>query len=320
MIHRVIASKAKPWEATPMPAEPLELEACYRYCEAMARARHHNFPVASVFVPTALRKHIFPLYAFARTADDFVTESEYEGRRARELDAWEARLENCYHGETPDHPVFVALAETIQRFDLPITPFAQLLNGFRLDIDVTRYATGNDLRSYTELAAGPVAHVMMYMGGYRDASLHRYAGDLAAGLAFASFWQDIPADLARGRVYVPGEDLRHFDLTEQDLHAGRTSPSADALIRYEVARTRALFERARPLVELVGANFAIEVALMWHGGMRILDKIDAYGGRVLERRPQLTHADKAVVVLKALKWRGGTLSHRGESVTKWLGR
>ena len=103
-------------------------------------------------------------------------------------------------------------------------------------------ATGTDLLSYTELAACPIAHVMMYMGGYRDASLHRYAGDLAAGLAFASFWQDIRTDLEHGRIYVPGEDLRHFDVTEDDLRAGRATASTNALIRYEVARTRASTE------------------------------------------------------------------------------
>lgn len=320
MIHRVAASKTKPWEATPLPAEPLELDACYRYCEALARARHHNFPVASVFVPTALRRHIFPLYAFARTADEFATEPEYEGRRARELDAWETRLEACFHGEPPDHPVFVALADTAARFDLPITPFQQLLAGFRMDLDVARYATVTDLLSYTAHAAAPLGHLLLYLGGYRDPALHRYATELAHGLAFASMWQDLRADLARGRLYVPAEDLRHFDVAEADLRAGRVTRALDALVRYEVARTRALFERARPLVDRIGPEFAIEVALMWHGGMRILDKIERAGGRVLVRRPALSQSDKAAVVLRALRWRGGALSHRGETLARWLGR
>jgi len=303
-----------------MPAEPLELESCYRYCESMARARTHNFPVASLFVPTALRKHFFPLYAFARTADDFTSEAEFEGRRARELDAWESHLESCFWRAESDNPIFVALADTIRRFELPITPFTQLLNGFRMDLDVNRYATAVDLMSYTSMAAAPIGHLLLYMGGYRDASLHRYATDLAHGLAFASFWQDIRADLERDRVYVPAEDLRHFDLTEDDLATGRPAASIDALLRYEVARTRALFERARPIVDRIGPDFAIEVALMWHGGMRILDKIEAAGSRVLTKRPYLTQADKAVVVLRSLRWRGGALSHRGESVARWLGR
>ena len=107
-------------------------------------------------------------------------------------------------------------------------------------------------------------------------------------------------DLNRNLVLIGGRGCGKSSVAKRLVRLNRNFMlfSLDALIRYEVARTRALFERARPLVERVGADFAIEVAIMWHGGMRILDKIDSFGGRVLERRPQLTNADKAVVVLK----------------------
>ena len=81
-------------------------------------------------------------------------------------------------------------------------------------------------------------------------------------------------------------------------------------MRYEVARTRALFERARPLVDVVGADLAVELALTWHGGMRILDKIEATGDRLFAQRPQLNALDKAVVLARALAWRGETLPPR----------
>jgi hydroxysqualene synthase len=320
VIHRFAGSKPQPYQALAVPVEPLELDACYRYCEALARSRHHNFPVASLFVPTALRRHIFPIYAFARTADDFATQPDYEGRRARELDAWESRLQACFHGEPADHPVFVALADTVRRFDLPITPLSSFVAGCRIEIDSPRYATVTELVGYTSMAAGSIGHLLLYMGGYRDPTLHRHAEDLASGLAFASFWQDIRSDLERDRVYLPTEDLRHFDVTEDDLRARRTGQRMDALIRYEVARTRALFARARPLVDAVGADLAIEIALMWHGGMRILHKTEALGGRILTTRPQLTAADKAAVVLQAIRWRGGALRRRGETLARWLGR
>ena len=153
MIHRALAQKPRPHAAVPEPPEPLELEACYRYCEALARARHHNYPVASRFASSALRRHILAIYAFARTADDFADEPEFEGRRARELDRWEERLEACFHGGPADHPVFVALAETARACDLPITPFQALLAGFRSDLETRRYATYRELRGYTALAA-----------------------------------------------------------------------------------------------------------------------------------------------------------------------
>jgi hydroxysqualene synthase len=309
VIHRV-GTRPRPYVAVPLPPEPLELDACYRYCEALARARHHNFPVASFFAPAALRQHIWAIYAFARTADDFADEPEFEGRRAAELDRWEERLEATYFGEPADHPVFVALADTIGRFDLPITEFSAMLSGFRTDLDAPRYTTFNDLRSYTALAAEPVGHLLLYLGGYRDPVLHRYADDLSTALALANFWQDIAADADRGRSYVPAEDLRHFGVTVDDLLARRAVPGLAPLIRYQVARTRALFERARPLVVAVGDDLAIELALIWLGGMRILAKIERVGGRILARRPALDAADKAWVVTRALAWRGGSLPRR----------
>src|SRR5690349_18107816 len=98
MIQRAFGKTLARSAPVPAPAEPLELGACYRYCEAMARARHHNFPVASLFLSSRLRKHIFAVYAFARTADDFADEPEFEGRRALELDRWEEELEAAFHG------------------------------------------------------------------------------------------------------------------------------------------------------------------------------------------------------------------------------
>jgi hydroxysqualene synthase len=321
MIQR-LADYSAPADRVPAIAVPpppsLELDACYRYCEALCRARHHNYPIASFFARSVLRKHLWAIFAFARVADDFADEPAFEGRRARELDRWEEQLHACYFGAPPEHPVFVALQATVKKFDLPITELARLLSGFRTDLEVRRFATMRELRSYTSEAAEPVAHLFLYIAGYRDARLHAFAGDLASGLALARLLQDIPADHARGRIYLPQEDLRHFGVAEADLGARRATPELAALIRYEVARTRALFERARPLVEQVGPDLAVELAIMWHGGMRILDKIADAGAHLLEHRPRLDAADKAVVVTKALAWRGETLGPRALNLARRL--
>jgi len=294
--------------AVPLPPT-LELEACYRYCEALVHARHHNYPVGSMFARSALRKHIFALFAFARVADDIADERSFEGRRARELDRWEEQLNDAYRGRA-EHPVFVALADTADRFALPITEFTELLSGFRTDLERRRYATFDELRAYTRQAAEPVGRLLLYIGGYRAPELHAFADDLSSAVAVARLIQDVPADWARGRVYLPAEDLRHFGVTEADIASRRISSAVGNLVRYEVARTRALFERARPLVDVVGADLAVELALTWHGGMRILDKIAATGDHLFAQRPQLNALDKAVVLARALAWRGETLPPR----------
>lgn len=309
MIHRAFG---KPSLKTfiPRPAEPLELDACYRYCESMARSRHHNFPVASFFMPSRLRPHIWAIYAFARCADDFADEPEYSGRRALELDRWEEQLLDCFYGAKPTHPVFVALADTASRFELPITPFANLIAGFRTDLEARRYATFGELRGYTALSAEPVGQLFLYLAGHREPELLRYAEDLSTGLALANFWQDLSVDLSRDRVYVPTEDLLYYGLSPDDLADPRMAARTKALVRYLVSRTRALFERARPIVGAVCDEIAVEMALIWLGGMRILDKIHAAGDGVLGVPPRLSNLDKAQVVSKALAWRGGSLARR----------
>ena len=307
MIHRIGAAR-QPALAVPLPPT-LELGACYRYCEALCRARHHNYPVGSMFARSALRKHIFALFAFARVADDFADEATYEGRRARELDRWEEQLVMAYRGNA-EHPVFVALADTADKFALPITEFTELLSGFRTDLERRRYATFDELRAYTRQAAEPVGRLLLYIGGYRAPELHAYAEDLSTALAVARLIQDVPSDWNRGRVYLPAEDLRHFGVSEADIASRRVSSAVGNLVRYEVARTRALFERARPLVDVVGPDLAMELALTWHGGMRILDKIEHVGAKLFAQRPQLATYDKALVLARAVAWRGETLPPR----------
>jgi len=206
--------------------------------------------------------------------------------------------------------VFIALADSVDKFALPITEFVELMSGFRTDLERRRYSTFDELRSYTRQAAEPVGRLLLYIAGYRAPELHAYSEDLSSAVAIARLIQDIPADWARGRVYMPAEDLRHFGVTETDIEQRRNTPAVGAFVRYMVARTRALFERARPLVDIVGADLAVELALTWHGGMRILDKIENVGANLFSERPSLGSADKAIVLARALAWRGETLPPR----------
>jgi squalene synthase HpnC len=315
VIRRVVSFSARAVQPlpvqppTPGPGGKLDVQACFRYCEALARARRHNFPVASIFLPSRLRPHVFALYAFARAADDFTDEPGYEGRRAEALDEWEDKLHRLYHGEV-DHPIFAALAETIERFDLPITPLADIVAAFRIDLRVTRYSTFNDLCGYTRLAAVPIGKALLYVFGYRDAERHRYAEELSTALALTSLWQDLAGDLGRRRIYVPQEDLKHFGVSEEDLFAHRQTTALANLIRFECARTRAIYQRARPLIDLVDDDLGVEVAMFHYGGSRGLDKIEARADRVFAGRPYLHAVDKAWVLSRAIARRGAGLLSR----------
>jgi squalene synthase HpnC len=305
MIHRAFRTSTGTRPVVPRPSRELHLEDCYEYCKAIAGATRHNYPVGSTFVPAHLRRHIWAVYAFARVADDFADEPQYEGRRHIELDAWEDQLRSVYFDERPTHPVFVALADTIARFELPITELRALIAGFRLDLTTDRYARMDDLRNYIMLAAAPVGHLYLTMAGHSDPRLHAYADDLAVGLSLARLLQDITADLRRGRVYLPADDLYHFGVTVEDLRTARTSPAIDALIRFQVSRARAFLSRSRPLIDGANRDLGIELALIWHGSHIILERIERAGSRVLVQRPTLSGLDKARALTSSLLWRRG---------------
>src|SRR6476646_1038250 len=205
------------WRAAPRlpipwldpPPGPWSVERAYQYCEEFARAHTESFPVASRLVPAEIRPHLVALYAFARSADDFADEPQYEGRRLEALDRWEEALHRCSHGEA-DHPVFVALADTIEKRDLPIPPLEDMLTAFRMDLDVKRYATISALRGYTARSAEPVGRLLLALFGYRDPELVRYADEMSTALQLTNFWQDVAGDAARDRIYIPAEDLHFF--------------------------------------------------------------------------------------------------------------
>jgi squalene synthase HpnC len=304
MIRRVVGGRTQAVALPPIsPERPWTVAESFSYCERMARDHYENFPVASRFVPAELRPHVWAIYAFARTADDFADEPRYAGRRHEKLDEWEDRLEAAFHGEA-DHPVFVALAETARARNVPISPLRDLLTAFRMDLAVQRHATFASVKNYCVHSAHPVGRLVLYVFDYRDANLHRYSDDLCTALQLTNFLQDVGLDYARGRIYLPEEDLLHFGVSEKDIEAGRVTGAFRDLMRFEVARARALFERGRPLADKVGADLSFELDLIWHGGTTILDKIEAVGFDVFRRRPVLNRADKIRMVAKsaARRW------------------
>jgi squalene synthase HpnC len=282
------------------PPGPWTVERAYAYCEEFVRAHTESYPVASRFVPPEVRPHLVALYAFARSADDFADEPEYEGRRIEALDRWEEALRRCSHGEA-DHPVFVALADTIEKRDLAIPPLEDMLTAFRMDLDVKRYATIAALRGYTARSAEPVGRLLLALFGYRDPELVRYADEMSTALQLTNFWQDMAGDAARDRIYIPAEDLHFFGVTEADVKALKPEKALRDLIRFEVARTRTLYEKGRPLLDKLHRDLRLELTLIWLVGTTILDKIEAADYDVFTQRPAIRRRDQAVIMARAAK-------------------
>jgi squalene synthase HpnC len=317
VIRRVVEPRLN---ATPAPelelvrdpsGAPYTLASAFAYCEHMARGHYENFPVASRFVPAKLRPYVWAIYAFARSADDFADEARYAGRRAEALAFWEDQLERCFHGEA-EHPIFLALRETVEKCDLPIAPLRDLLTAFTMDLSVNRYQTYAQLERYFQHSAHPVGRLVLHIFDYREPSLHCFSDDVCAALQLTNFLQDVGVDLAKDRIYLPEEDLKHFGVTESMLFGRQVTPELRDLYRFEVARARSLFERGRPIIDRVGPELGFELAMIWQGGMTILDKLESVGYDVFNRRPTLNAADKARMVARAAtqRWPRWSLAAR----------
>lgn len=292
------------WNRTDRIAPSPSVADAFAYCERMARAHYENFPVGSLLVPKSLRKHVYSIYAFARTADDFADEGYEtsgltEAGRLSALDDWERRLEDCYIGKA-GHPVFVALAETVRELQLPIKLFRDLLSAFKQDVVKRRYANFDQVLDYCARSANPVGRLILLLFDYRDERLHQLSDCICTGLQLANFWQDVEVDLRKDRIYLPQGEMARFGVSEGDLREKRFSDRYAALIEFQVERTKRLFERGRTLPSLVSGRLAIELRLTWLGGMRILERIEELGYDTLNARPTITITDKIKLLVKSL--------------------
>ena len=289
-------AKLPPEYAIP-PAAP-SLEQSRAYCERLARSHYENFSVASWFLPARLRQHFFNVYAYCRISDDLGDEVGNPAASLLLLDQWQRELDACYAG-SPRHPVFVALAETVRKFEIPQHEFSDLLAAFRQDQTITRYQTFDDLLGYCRNSANPVGHLVLYLCGYRDAERQKLSDYTCTALQLANFWQDVSVDYEKGRIYLPLESLRRFGVTEDDLTANRNTSSFCEMMRFEVARAREWFERGLPLVSKVEKELAIDLELFTRGGQEILNAIEKLGYAVLGRRPSISKSRKLVLVARA---------------------
>ena len=279
-------------DATPTEAEAQE------YCRRLARSHYENFSVASWFLPQRLRQHFFNVYAYCRISDDLGDEVGNAAQSLQLVDQSQSELHACYDG-SPRHPVFVALAETVRRFEIPKHEFSDLLTAFRQDQTVTRYQTFNDLLGYCRYSANPVGHLVLYLCGYSDAGRQRLSDYTCTALQLANFWQDVTVDFAKGRIYLPLEDLRRFGVSEDEIRKSNNTPAFREMMKFEVARAREWFAQGMPLSKRVNRELAIDIELFSRGGMEILNVIARQGYVVLGRRPVISKARKLALVARA---------------------
>ena len=290
----------------PTHCQTLSRDEALAYTLDLATGHYENFSVISRLVPRNLRPHFASVYAFCRWADDLGDETGSKSRSSELLAWWRDELSQCYAGQ-PRHPVFVALQPTIQQFDIPVTPFENLIDAFEQDQHVDRYETWDRVVDYCRRSANPVGRLVLYLSGYRDETRQQLSDATCTALQLVNFWQDVRRDIIeRDRIYVPTDALRQHGLSHKDLIAhvnGERTIDARPVIRDLVQRTWLLFQTGRRLWPMIEGPTRSSVKLFTQGGEHIMKCIEQIDYRTLDQRPTLTRFSKALLVFKALAGR-----------------
>ncbi len=275
----------------------------------MSVGHYENFPVASFLVPPRERRAVVAIYRFARAADDLADEGDAPPQARldalagfrRAVDAIAGRIDDPVLGEAP----FAELARAVREHALPTAPLADLLSAFAQDVTVHRYADFAALRDYCRRSADPVGRLLLALYR-RESPANLEASDaICTGLQLANFWQDVAVDHAKGRVYLPQDDLARHGVTERQIAESRCDAAWRALMRFQTARARALLVSGRPLASRLPWRIGLELRAVVAGGLAILDRIDAVDGDVFRSRPVLSPRDWLRVGWRTLVPQGG---------------
>lgn len=295
--------------SNPMPTTTAVSDA--RYCERITRKHARTFSLASRFLPAEKRRAAFAVYAFCRTADDIVDNPPAAGRSpAREIDAYRALLDRAVAG-APEGPLFREVAHAIERFAIPPRVLHELVSGVARDLGTPPVpAEWRDLASYCEGVASTVGEMCAWVFGIPGdgatvARAVRYARTLGIAMQVTNILRDVGEDAARGRCYLPDDELLAFGLAREDVLRGGARLARDErwrpLMAFQIGRARALYEAAAPGLSMIAPDARRCAVACARGYAAILDAIEQQGYDTLTRRARVPAGRRAALLFQV--WR-----------------
>ena len=281
----------------------IDINTAYEKCQKLADEHYENFPVAKM-VPKAIRKHVAAVYAFARTADDIADEehdsiSADNPVRVENLRKFESQLDIPQESLDPKWSwIFIAVADTIEKFSIPKQLFKDLISAFAQDVVKKRYTDFPELLDYCRRSANPVGRLVLLLHNINDDTLFKYSDDICSALQLANFWQDMSVDRDKNRIYIPQSDWNGAD--EKEIFAKQATDRVRKIVQFECERTEEMFNSGERLVKHLPFPLSLEIKLTLAGGRSILRKIKSQNYDTLSKRPKLNSLDKVKLLLSVI--------------------
>ncbi|CAM5401817.1 phytoene synthase [Streptomyces spiroverticillatus] len=274
------------------------LRAAYAHCRRLHARHGRTYYLATLLLPPAKRPYVHALYGFARHADEIV-DNEPEATRTDHFTHWSAAALAALTTDAPADPATLALRDTVRRWDIPLEHVTAFLASMRADLTVTDYPTFEDLNRYMYGSAAVIGLQMVPLLEPLCPEAHPRAQAMGEAFQLSNFIRDIAEDLARGRVYLPAEDLALYGVTRTDLARTRTNRAVRDLLRHEIDRNRKLYAYAVGGIRMLhpSSRPCVETAHTLYSG--ILEAVEDADYEILDRRVHVPLPTRLKVALPA---------------------
>ncbi len=277
-------------------------DSAYAFCQELAQKHYENFPVASFLLKKEWRKHIFPVYAFARIADDIADEilNIPQDIRINMLNSLEMLIQSN-HISTINNPILRALLITMTDKNIPPEPFQKLITAYKMDIKFKQSETFSDLLDYCKYSAEPIGELVLRITDNYSEHNIKLSDKICSALQLINFWQDFSVDLKNNRIFIPKEFLTKYNMDNQDLLERKKTHKLNNCLNELYDRTEILLKEGAGLVNyLHNLRIKSEIKATILGGLTILRKVKDLQGNILDKRPKLTKRDFLLIFMRIL--------------------
>ncbi len=273
----------------------------YAYCEEVARREAKNFYYSFLLLARPERNAMCAMYAFMRYCDD-LSDDETVADRAPAIARWKADLESALRGKAPEHALWPAFIDAVNRYKIPHIYFFEMIEGVSSDLEPRELKTFEELYDYCYHVASVVGLTIIHIFGFDRPEALKLAEKCGIAFQLTNILRDVKEDAAKQRIYLPSEDLERFGVTRADLEAPAAGEKLRALLRFEAQRAREYYRESAPLTGMVGAKSRSSLRALIGIYSRLLDKIEAADFEVLSARVRVPTREKLWVLGRA--WLG----------------
>jgi phytoene synthase len=283
-----------------MTEKEILLKKAYKYCKNLTIRADSNFSLGFRFLPKHKRDAIYAMYAFNRCADDFVDE-EYDPLKKNELiEKWDHYIEQCYAGKTNNHPILVAFEDAVERFDIPKNPFKDAILGFKMDLEINRYKTFEELKVYCKRVAGTISIMSLSIFGYLDNKAYEYGDDLSMALQLTNIIRDVGKDVEKNRIYIPIDEIKRFNYSENELLSRTINSNFVELMKFQIDRAKSYFKKAQNLIPLIHKDARFTTLVMGAVYLKVLELIEKNNYDVFNKFAKVSKIEKLKLLMKLI--------------------